>query len=120
MWFTLSHGIFNEVYYPRIDQACLRDLGLLVSDGRTFFSEEKRDTVSCLEWVAPGVPAFRVENVCRLGRYRITKDIVSDPCCPNRPGTMPASVAVFVPSGHSFGHSRRFEAEHLEKNTQIS
>ena len=79
MWFTLSHGIFNEVYYPRIDQACLRDLGLLVSDGRTFFSEEKRDTVSRLEWVAPGVPAFRVENVCRLGRYRITKDIVSDP-----------------------------------------
>jgi glucoamylase len=22
VWFTLSHGIFNEIYYPRIDQAC--------------------------------------------------------------------------------------------------
>jgi len=21
VWFTLSHGILNEVYYPRIDQA---------------------------------------------------------------------------------------------------
>ena len=21
VWFTLSHGIFNEIYYPRIDQA---------------------------------------------------------------------------------------------------
>lgn len=42
VWFTISHGILNEVYYPRPDQACLRDLGLLVTDGHTFFSEEKR------------------------------------------------------------------------------
>ena len=20
VWFTLSHGIFNEIYYPRVDQ----------------------------------------------------------------------------------------------------
>ena len=46
IWFTLSHGILNEVYYPRIDQACLRDLGLLITDARTFVSEEKRDTSS--------------------------------------------------------------------------
>jgi glucoamylase len=31
VWFTLSHGILNEVYYPRVDQACLRDLGLIVT-----------------------------------------------------------------------------------------
>ncbi len=43
VWFTLSHGIFNEIYYPRIDQACVRDMGLIVTDGATFFSEEKRD-----------------------------------------------------------------------------
>ena len=70
VWFTLSHGILNEVYYPRVDQACLRDLGLIVTDGRAFFSEEKRDAVSRLEWVAPGVPAFRLVNTCREGRYR--------------------------------------------------
>jgi glucoamylase len=75
----MSHGIFNEIYYPRIDQACVRDLGLLVSDGKTFFSEEKRDAVSRVEWMVPGVPAFRVVNACRAGRYRITKRIVSDP-----------------------------------------
>jgi glucoamylase len=46
VWFTLSHGILNEVYYPRIDQACVRDMGLLVSNGKDFFSEEKRDTQS--------------------------------------------------------------------------
>src|SRR5688572_11040399 len=79
VWFTVSHGIFNEVYYPRIDQACLRDLGLLVSDGVSFFSEEKRGTVSRVDWIAPGVQAFRVTNECRAGRYRITKEIIADP-----------------------------------------
>jgi glucoamylase len=43
VWFTISHGILNEVYYPRVDQACMRDFGLLVSDGAGYFSEEKRD-----------------------------------------------------------------------------
>jgi len=28
VWFTISHGILNDVYYPRVDQACIRDLGL--------------------------------------------------------------------------------------------
>ncbi|HLK35511.1 MAG TPA: hypothetical protein VKU41_02080, partial [Polyangiaceae bacterium] len=32
VWFTLSHGILNEVYYPHLDQACTRDLGLIVTD----------------------------------------------------------------------------------------
>jgi GH15 family glucan-1,4-alpha-glucosidase len=36
----------NEIYYPRVDCACTRDLGLIVADGRSLFSEEKRDTRS--------------------------------------------------------------------------
>ena len=68
VWFTLSHGILNEVHHPRVDQACLRDLGLIVTDGHTFFSEEKRDTTSVTAWVEPGVPAFNVVNTCRAGR----------------------------------------------------
>jgi glucoamylase len=39
VWFTLSHGIFNEIFYPRIDRACIRDMGLIVTDGADFFSE---------------------------------------------------------------------------------
>ena len=58
VWFTLSHGIFNEIYYPRIDQACIRDMGLIVTDGANFFSEEKRDAHSGVRWLADGVPAF--------------------------------------------------------------
>ena len=37
VWFTLSHGIFDEIYYPRLDQACLHDIGLMVTDGKAFF-----------------------------------------------------------------------------------
>ena len=79
VWFTLSHGIFNEIYYPRIDQACVRDMGLIVTDGADFFSEEKRDADSAVHWLADGVPAFRLVNTCRDGRYRIEKQIVTDP-----------------------------------------
>src|SRR3989442_10712950 len=79
VWFTLSHVILNEVYYPRADQACLRDLGLIITDGRTFFSEEKRDTTTDTTWIAPGVPAFRTLNTCRSGRYHIEKEILTDP-----------------------------------------
>ncbi len=79
VWYTLSHGIFNEVYYPRIDQACLRDMGLIVTDGSSFFSEEKRDAAHEVAWLADGVPGFRLVNTCRQGRYRITKEVVSDP-----------------------------------------
>ncbi|MHB1767499.1 MAG: glucan 1,4-alpha-glucosidase [Phycisphaerae bacterium] len=79
VWFTLSHGIVNEVYYPRIDQACIRDMGFIVTDGAGFFSEEKRDTHSTVHWQAEGVPAFRMTNTCRAGRYRIEKEILSDP-----------------------------------------
>lgn len=79
IWFTVSHGILNEVYFGRIDQACVRDLGLIVTDGRSFFSEEKRDTDSRVEWLADGVPGYRVTNTCRQGRFRIEKELVTDP-----------------------------------------
>ena len=79
VWFTLSHGIFNEIYYPRIDQACVRDMGLIVTDGADFFSEEKRGTDSGAHWLAEGVPGFRLVNTCRDARYRIEKQILTDP-----------------------------------------
>ena len=79
VWFTLSHGILNEIYYPRVDHACTRDLGFIVTDGHGFFSEEKRDTDSDTSQVIPGVPAYRVHNTAADGRYRIEKEILTDP-----------------------------------------
>jgi glucoamylase len=79
VWFTLSHGIFDEIYYPRVDQACTRDMGLIVTDGKEFFSEEKRATKNEVEYLAQGVPAYRLTNTCNEGRYRIEKEALSDP-----------------------------------------
>jgi glucoamylase len=79
VWFTLSHGILNEIYYPRVDAACTRDLGLIVTDGASYFSEEKRDARSRVSLLAPGVPAYRLENVAADGRYRIVKEVLTDP-----------------------------------------
>lgn len=79
VWFTLSHGILNEIYYPRVDCACTRDLGLIVTDGQSRFSEEKRDTRSNTTMVEPGVPAYRIRNEALDGRYVIEKEVVTDP-----------------------------------------
>jgi len=79
VWFTVSHGILNEVYYPRVDQACTRDMGFIVTDGRGFLSEEKRHAQHAIAALADGVPAFRLTNTCGEGRYRVDKEIVADP-----------------------------------------
>ena len=79
VWFTLSHGIFDEIYYPRVDQACTRDMGLIITSGKDFFSEEKRQTRQEIEALAPGVPAFKLTNTCLEGRYRVEKEILADP-----------------------------------------
>ncbi|MEM0158141.1 MAG: glycoside hydrolase family 15 protein [Thermoplasmataceae archaeon] len=79
LWYTISHGILNEIYYPRVDQANTRDVEFLVSDGQSFFSEEKRDTKSTIEAFADGVPGFRITNTCKMGKYVISKDVFSDP-----------------------------------------
>jgi glucoamylase len=79
VWFTISHGILNEIYFPRVDQACTRDLGLMVTDGKGFFSEEKRNCKFENVPIEPGVPAFELVNTELDGRYRIEKEIFTDP-----------------------------------------
>jgi glucoamylase len=79
VWFTLSHGILNEIYFPRVDQACTRDFGLIVTDGHTFFSEEKRHCTFENLPIEPGTPAYELRNTCMSGRYRIEKEVLTDP-----------------------------------------
>ncbi|HEX7973984.1 MAG TPA: glucan 1,4-alpha-glucosidase [Anaerolineales bacterium] len=79
VWFTLSHGILDEIYYPRLDQACTRDLGLLITDGKSFFSEEKRDASHQVSYLAEGAPAYRLVNTCQEKGYSIEKEILADP-----------------------------------------
>src|SRR5271165_1845147 len=79
VWFTTSHGILNEVYFPRVDQACTRDLGLIVTNGRDLFSEEKRHCTFNNRPFEPGIPAYEITNTEIGGGYRIHKEILTDP-----------------------------------------
>ena len=78
VWFTLSHGILDEIYYPRVDEACTRDFGLIVTDGAGFFAEEKRDCTFELSRLEDGVPAFELINTHTGGRFRIHKHVLTD------------------------------------------
>lgn len=77
--FTISHGIINEVYFPREDVACTRDMELIVTDGKDFFSEEKRDTKHFTEMMGDGIPAYKITNECLQKKYKIIKEIITDP-----------------------------------------
>ena len=60
VWFTVSHGILNEIYYPTIDRPQTRDMELLFTDGETFFHEEKRDLEYDFHYIDPKALAVRV------------------------------------------------------------
>ncbi len=79
VWFTMSHGILNEVYYPTIDRPQIRDLQFLITDGATFLHEEKRDLKSDLDYVERHTLGYRIESRDLNGRYRLIKEIVTDP-----------------------------------------
>ncbi len=79
VWFTLGYGAVDEVYYDRLDRASIRDHELLVTDGKGYFSEEKRDTRHEISYPAPGVPAYHIVNTDISGRFKIEKDIITDP-----------------------------------------
>jgi glucoamylase len=79
IWFTCSHGVLNEVYHPTIDRAQVRDMEFLVTDGETFFHEEKRDLQSTFEYLHAEALGVRYVNRDPQGRYTLTKEIICDP-----------------------------------------
>ena len=79
LWFTLSHGILNEIYYPHVDQPNTRDFQFLISDGETFCHEEKRDLDHLIEYPARDCLFYRLTNSEPHGRYRIVKRVLTDP-----------------------------------------
>ncbi len=79
VWFTLSHGIVNEIYYPSVDEPNTRDFQFLISDGETFCHEEKRDLDHRLEYPERDCLFYRLINSEPNGRYRLIKHILTDP-----------------------------------------
>jgi glucoamylase len=79
VWFTISHGILNEIYFPTIDHPQTRDMQFLITDGETFFHEERVDLDNKSECIEPNALGYRVTTSDRNGRYRLVKQIISDP-----------------------------------------
>lgn len=79
VWFTLSHGILNETYYPTIDCPQIRDMQFLITDGETFFHEEKRDLTSEISYMERDALGYRVVSTDPEWRYRLVKEIIADP-----------------------------------------
>jgi glucoamylase len=79
LWFTLSHGIVNEIYYPHVDQPNTRDFQFLITDGETFCHEEKRDLEHRIEYPERDCLFYRLINSEPGGRYRLIKNVLTDP-----------------------------------------
>ena len=79
VWYTLDDGCVTEVYYPTIDSPQIRDLQFLVTDGETFFHDERRNFVGEIDCISEAALGFTATNREKEGRYSIHKTILGDP-----------------------------------------
>jgi glucoamylase len=79
VWFTTSVGVLNEIYFPTIDQPQVRDLQFLICDGETFFHEERRNLESTTEYLADRGLGVRMIGIDPDRRYRLVKEVITDP-----------------------------------------
>ncbi len=79
VWFTGGYGILTEIFWPTVDTAQIRDHQILVSDGNTFFFEERKQAQTEAAWIQQGVPLFRLANQDPDGRFRIERHVFTDP-----------------------------------------
>ena len=82
VWFTLWDGVVTEIYYPTIDRPQVRDLQYLVTDGKTFFHEEKRHLRTDTKRLSDHALAYEIANTDPDGRYRIIKEVITSPHLP--------------------------------------
>src|SRR4029453_16304362 len=76
---TPQGGELTEVYYPALGTPALRDLQLIVTDGRTFTDRETDATTQHVQLVDKRSLTYRQVNTAKSKRYRIVKTYVTDP-----------------------------------------
>jgi len=69
----------TEVYYPTIDSPQIRDLQFLMTDGESFFHDERRNFVGHIDCISEAALGFQATNREKEGRYTIHKTILGDP-----------------------------------------
>lgn len=79
VWFTLAHGVLTEIYWPTIDRPQTRDAQFLITDGKTFFHEERKDLASEVVRMEAQTLGYHVTSRDPKGRYRLEKEVICDP-----------------------------------------
>jgi len=79
VWHTISNGELTEVFFPDLGTPDIRDLQLVVSDGRTFAERETDATTHRVELADQRSLTYRQIDTAKSGDYRITKTYVDDP-----------------------------------------
>ena len=79
VWYTMASGVITELYFPTIDTPQIRDLQYLVTDGETFFHDERRHMRTELGCIDDRALGFHVTNFDPEERYSIEKFIIGDP-----------------------------------------
>ncbi len=80
VYFTGSNGIVGAVLWPTPDTPNTTDLQFMVGDAaRTWVDEEKVDTTHSVTLADARALIWRVTNTDRDGRYRLEKEIFTDP-----------------------------------------
>jgi glucoamylase len=94
VWFSHSKGTINEIYYPQLDNPCIRDFQFLVLDNEGKFIDPKKadskaeflDTLVANSGDAiPRSLAYRITNMdsgsggSSSKRYELTMDAITDP-----------------------------------------
>ena len=93
LWFTLSGGILYEVYYPTNAKPQIRDLQYLITDGESFFHDERRHLDSTTRELSHQALGYEITSAERKGRYS--------------PSTLASNIAALTCSASFALHSRR-------------
>lgn len=78
IWFTIWKGIVTEIYYPSVDTPQIRDFELLITDGESFFDEEKKlpNVTSRMDKYCAG---YSIKSGPETSLYTIEKEVITDP-----------------------------------------
>ena len=79
VWFSMSRGMVNEVYCPTVDRPQIRDLQYLVTDGASFFHDERRHLSSECRYLRGHALGVGVTSRDAEGRYVLEKEIIANP-----------------------------------------
>jgi len=72
IWYTISHGILNEIYYPTIDRPQTRDMEFLLTDWETFVHEAHAVDMGLVNDNAAtvvGLGSCAVQSDCTISIY---------------------------------------------------